>query len=190
MNEETKVEVKVDDKEKPVVVTNDNLKDLDIKQDKKVETKTTTEETVTEETKVEETKDEIDYKAKLDELNNQLQSISNQVKEKENKIKEFEQKEYDRLLEENEKILSKFNINKDNQLYDRVQKVKDEFIFPKDGEKLTKEQIEQNIRTFRIIEKTEIFNEIDKIKIPVIPYPSERKKTINDLRLENNPILR
>ena len=51
------------------------------------------------------------------------------------------------------KYCQKFNINKDNQLYDRVQKVKDEFIFPKDGEKLTKEQIEQNIRTFRIIEE-------------------------------------
>lgn len=173
MNEETKTEEKIID---------------NTEVETKTEEETTTEEKTTteEETKVE----EIDYEAKLDELTNQLKSISDQVKEKENKIKEYEQKEYDRLSAENEKILSKFNINKDNPLYDRVQKVKDEFIFPKDGEKLTKEQIEQNIKTFRIIEKTEIFNQIDKIKIPVIPYPSERKKTINDLRLENNPILR
>ena len=159
------------------------------------EEKTTTEdkveETKVEETKVEETKvEEIDYVAKLEELNNKLNSISDQLKEKEDKIKEYEQKEYDRLFRENEKILSKFNINKDNPLYDRVQKVRDEFIFPKDGEKLSKGQIEQNIKTFRIIEKTEIFDEIEKVMIPVIPYPSERQKTIDDPRLENNPILR
>lgn len=170
---------------------NEETKVDEVVEETKVEPKVeTTEEETKEETKVEEPKvEEIDYKLKVDKLNEELKSISDQVKEKENKIKEYEQKEYERLLKENEKILSKFNINKDNPLYDRVQKVKDEFIFPKEGTKLSREEIEQNIKTFRIIEKTEIFNEIDKIKPPVIPAPSERKKT-TDLRFENNPILR
>ena len=198
MTEETKVEVKVDDKEKPVVVTNDNLKDLDIKQDKKVETKTE-DKKVDDKTKVKVedkkpvvvTNDNLKDLPNVDVLNEQIKTLTNINKEYEAKIKAFEKKEFDKLLDENKNILSKLDVEKSNANYDLINSVKSDFIIPEDGDKVTKEEIEHNINLYKVLSKTNIFSIPDKAKAPVIPKTTEPVKAkIIDPKMENNPILR
>lgn len=198
MKEETKVEVKVDDKEKPVVVTNDNLKDLDIKQEDKVETKTEdkivddkNKDKVGDEKPVDVTNDNLKDLPNVDVLNEQIKTLTDINKEYEAKIKAFEKKEFDKLLDENKNILSKLNVDKSNANYDLINSVRGDFIIPEDGDKVTKEEIEHNIKLYKVLSKTNIFSVPEKTKAPVIPKTTEPVKAkIIDPKMENNPILR
>lgn len=177
------------------IVTEINEKEEETKvEDTKVETKkeeTTKEDNVDIESIKKEYELKVnEYKAKLESIQSKLSLVEEAKNKFESKVIDYEKKELETLSKTNNDILNKFN-SEDKEYLEKINTVKDDFIFPEEGKELSKEQIEQNIKTYNLLSKTGIFNELEKKKAPFIPNSSERKvNTIKDKRFVNNPITR
>lgn len=129
---------------------------------------------------------------KIKELEQQLKLLTAINKQRQQIIKQFQQQKYNKLVQQNNLILSKLEVDEQSSNYNVIQSIKSDFIIPQsDDQKLTEQQINYNIKLYNTLSKANVFGQKQTKIAPIIPKTTEPVKTkIIDPRMENNPILR